>query len=95
MSPSRPPIIMDIDIEASGFGSGSSPVGIGVVRNDGCLVVDVAGRLNELQRGRLGCGDGWVLGRPWLARLYAAASIRGDFTFSMQEMMLPESQTAA
>ena len=81
MSPRRPPIIIDNDIEASGFGSGSDPIGVGVVRHDGCLVFDVASRLNELQRGRLGYGDNWVPGRPRLARLQAAVSMRGDFTF--------------
>ena len=95
MSPRRPPIIIDNDIEASGFGSGSDPIGVGVVRHDGCLVFDVASRLNELQRGRLGYGDNWVPGRPRLARLQAAVSMRGDFTFSMQEMMLPEPHAAA
>ncbi len=128
MPPRLPPII--IDIEASGFGSGSYPIEIGVVMDDGrkyCSLIqpkddwthwdptaetvhgisretlrahgrpvfEVAGKLNEMLRGRTAYSDGWVVDRPWLDRLYAAASMRCEFTFSSLEMILSEQQMAA
>lgn len=128
MPPRRPPII--IDIEASGFGSGSYPIEIGVVMDDGrkyCSLIqprddwthwdpraekvhgiardtllangrpvfEVAGKLNDLLRGCTAYSDGWVVDRPWLDQLYAAASMRCEFTLSPLEMILSEPQMAA
>lgn len=128
MPPRRPPII--IDIEASGFGSGSYPIEIGVVMGDGrkyCSLIqprddwthwdpraekvhgiardtllangrpvfEVAGKLNDLLRGCTAYSDGWVVDRPWLDQLYAAASMRCEFTLSPLEMILSEPQMAA
>ncbi|MBC7780945.1 MAG: hypothetical protein H7125_12675, partial [Proteobacteria bacterium] len=119
----RPPII--VDIEASGFGSDSYPIEVGVVLDDGrkyCSLVlpvrdwthwdadaealhgisrstllahgrpvfEVAGKLNELLRGRTAYSDGWVVDRPWLGRLFEAAAMRCDFTLSSLEMILSE-----
>ena len=56
---------------------------------------EVAGKLNELLRGRTAYSDGWVVDRPWLDRLYAAASMRCEFTFSPLEMILSETQMGA
>jgi len=128
MPPRRPPIILDI--EASGFGSDSYPIEIGVALDDGqkyCSlvmprsdwthwdpraeavhgisratllahgrpVVEVAGRLNELLRGRTAYSDGWVVDQPWLRRLFTSASIACEFTLSSLEMILSEHQMAA
>jgi hypothetical protein len=126
---SRPPPII-LDIEASGFGSDSYPIEVGVVLDDGrkyCSLVlprhdwthwdpraegvhgisrqtllahgrpvfEVAGRLNELLRGRTAYSDGWVVDLPWLDRLFTAAAMRREFTLSSLEMILTEPQMHA
>lgn len=58
-------------------------------------VFEVAGKLNELLSGRTAYSDGWVVDRPWLDRLYAAAAMRCEFTFSPLEMILSEGQMEA
>jgi len=63
-----------------------------VLEAHGRPVFEVAGRLNELLRGRTAYSDGWVVDRPWLDRLYAAAAMRCEFTFSSLEMILSEQQ---
>jgi len=118
-----------MDLEASGFGSDSYPIEIGVVMDVGrkyCSLIhsrddwthwdsraetahgvsretllahrrpvfEVTGTLNEMLRGRTACSDGWVVDRPWLDGLYAAASMRCEFTFSSLEMILSEQQMA-
>lgn len=130
MSPRRPPIIIDNDIEASGFGSGSDPIGVGVIMDDrlkchsliqlrqdwthwrtGAEKVhgisleillahsrqtfEVANRLNEMLRRRTACSDGWVVARRWLGWLYAAASMRCEFTLSWLEMLHSEQKLSA
>jgi hypothetical protein len=94
MSPRCPPIITCNDIEASGSGSGSDLVEVGVAIDAGYNVFEAASRLGELPRGCLGCDDDWMMGWPWLDRLHEVASMRGEFIFSTRET-LPESQTAA
>lgn len=89
----RSPII--IDIEASGFGSGSDPIRIDVARDDGRTVFAVAGKPSELLCRRTACNDGWVMGGTWFDQLHAAALMRGEFTFSTQEIIRLESQTTA
>lgn len=55
-------------------------------------VQEVATALNDLLRGRTVFSDGWVVDRPWLDRLYAAAGTRCAFTLSALEMILSEEQ---
>jgi len=121
----RRPII--VDIEASGFGTGSYPIEVGVVLNNGrkyCSLItpapgwthwdedaervhcvsrdilqaygkpalEVARSLNELLPQQTAYSDGWVVDKTWLDRLFFAAGMPCQFSFSSLEMILSEPQ---
>lgn len=116
-----------VDLEASGFGSYSYPIEVGVVtsagdafcqlisppkewthwdqeaetlhgitmgvlRQHGQPVYEVANKLNQKLYGTTIYSDGWVVDKPWLIKLFSAAKISMQFTISPIEVLLDESQ---
>jgi hypothetical protein len=118
-----------IDIEASGLGSNSYPIEIGVALESGMRystlikpagdwthwddnaekthgitrdildrhgrpIKEVAAKLNDLLEKRFVYSDGWVVDKPWVTQLFAAARLPQFFTVSAIETILSEAQMA-
>jgi len=118
-----------IDVEASGFGSNSYPIEIGVALESGMRysalvkpaedwthwddnaekthgisrdildrhgrpIKEVAAKLNDLLEKRFVYSDGWVVDKPWVTQLFAAARLPQFFTVSAIEMIISEEQMA-
>lgn len=65
-----------------------------VLHRHGRPITEVAARLNALLRLQTAYSDGWVVDKPWLDRLYFAAGMRCEFSYSALEMILSEPQMA-
>ncbi|HTT07677.1 MAG TPA: hypothetical protein VMH34_02665 [Gammaproteobacteria bacterium] len=52
----------------------------------------IAENLNKLLREATAYSDGWVVDQTWLTRLFHAARIRREFSFSPLELILSEPQ---
>jgi len=52
----------------------------------------VAEELNDLYAGQTLYSDGWVVDKPWLVKLFAAAGLNMAFSVSSLEMILSEPQ---
>lgn len=65
-----------------------------ILEAHGKPIEEVAARLNELLRQQTAYSDGWVVDKTWLDRLFFAARMRCEFSFSALEMILTEPQMA-
>jgi hypothetical protein len=55
-------------------------------------VAEVAARLNALLRKQTAYSDGWVVDQAWLNRLFHAAALPCEFSFSALDLILTEAQ---
>lgn len=63
-----------------------------LLASHGCGVHEVAEELNKLLAGRTVYSDGWVVDKPWLIKLFHAASRPMKFSISPLELILSEQQ---
>ena len=65
---------------------------LGLLRQHGHSVYEVANTLNQNLFGTTVYSDGWVVDKPWLIELFSAAGISMGFTISSIETLLDEYQ---
>lgn len=65
-----------------------------ILETHGKPIEEVAAHLNDLLRNQTAYSDGWVVDKTWLDRLFYAARMRCEFSFSSLEMILSEPQMA-
>jgi hypothetical protein len=63
-----------------------------ILERHGRPVKEVAEKLNELLENRYVYSDGWVVDKPWITLLFAAARLPQLFTVSALETILSETQ---
>ena len=63
-----------------------------MLKKCGKPVTEVALTLNNILEGLTLYSDGWVVDKPWLIRLFTAASMEMKFSISPLEMILSEDQ---
>jgi len=65
-----------------------------ILTRHGKPIKEVAAKLNDLLDKRSVFSDGWVVDKPWITRLFAAARLPQFFTVSAIETILSEAQMA-
>jgi len=63
-----------------------------ILERHGRPIKEVAAKLNDLLENRFVYSDGWVVDKPWITQLFAAARLPQLFTVSALETILSESQ---
>lgn len=63
-----------------------------LLQDSGKTVTQVANELNQFLQNKTVYSDGWVVDKPWLNELFAAAKIPIDFSISPLEFILDEYQ---